>query len=64
MLNLLLWIPNICNGLLLGNATLVRVLTCCKIHARQWAFRKSWSTKFPLGMGVGGGKPHLASGLI
>ena len=30
MLNLLLWIYDICNELLLGNATLARVLTCCK----------------------------------
>ena len=34
---------DICNGLLLGKATLVRVLTCWKILLRQWALRKSWS---------------------
>ena len=61
MLNLCLWIGNICNGLLLGNASITRGLTCCKKLARHEASRKSWSTKFPLG---GGGKPYLASGLF
>ena len=61
MLNLCLWIGNICNGLLLGNASIARGLTCCKKLARHEASRKSWSTKFPLG--GGGGKPYLASGL-
>ena len=61
MLNLCLWIGNICNGLLLGNASIARGLTCCKKVARHEASRKSWSTKFPLG---GGGKPYLASGLL
>ena len=60
MLNLCLWIGNICNGLLLGNASIARGLTCCKKLARHEASRKSWSTKFPLG----GGKPYLASGLL
>ena len=60
MLNLCLWIGNICNGPLLGNASIARGLTCCKKLARHEASRKSWSTKFPLG---GGGKPYLASGL-
>ena len=49
MLNLCLWIGNICNGLLLGNASIARGLTCCKKLARHEASRKSWSTKFPLG---------------
>ena len=61
MLNLCLWIGNICNGLLLGNASIARGLTCCKKLARHEASRKSWSTKFPLG---GGGKPYLATGLL
>ena len=61
MLNLCLWIGNICNGLLLGNASIARGLTCCKKLARHEASRKSWSTKFPLG---GGGKSYLASGLL
>ena len=39
---------NICNGLLLGNASIARGLTCCKNLARHEASRKSWSTKFPL----------------
>ena len=60
MLNLCLWIGNISNGRLLGNASIARGLTCCKKLARHEASRKSWSTKFPLG---GGGKPYLASGL-
>ena len=60
MLNLCLWIGNICNGMLLGNASIARGLTCCKKLARHEASRKSLSTKFPLG---GGGKPYLASGL-
>ena len=49
MLNLCLWTGNICNGLLLGNASIARGLTCCKKLARHEASRKSWSTKFPLG---------------
>ena len=49
VLNLCLWIGNICNGLLLGNASIARGLTCCKKLARHEASRKSWSTKFPLG---------------
>ena len=61
MLNLCLWIGNICNGMLLGNASIARGLTCCKKLARHEASRKSLSTKFPLG---GGGKPYLASGLL
>ena len=52
-------IGNICNGRLLGNASIARGLTCCKKLARHEASRKSWSTKFPLG-----GKAYLASGLI
>ena len=60
MLNLCLWIGNICNGMLLGNASIARGLTCCKKLARHEASRKSLSTKFPLG----GGKPYLASGLL
>ena len=62
MLNSCLWIGNICIGLLLGNASIARGLTCCKKLSRYEASRKSWSTKFPLG-GGGGGKPYLASGL-
>ena len=42
-------IGNICNGLLLGNATIARWLSCCKK-----ASRKSWSTDFSLG----GDKPY------
>ena len=42
MLNLCLWIGNICNGMLLGNASIARGL------ARHEASRKSLSTKFPL----------------
>ena len=49
MLNLCLWIGNISNGLLLGNASIARGLTCCKKLARHEASRKLWSTKFPLG---------------
>ena len=49
MLNLLLSIGNIFNGLLLRNATLVSVLTCCRILVRHWALRKSWSPKFAMG---------------
>ena len=49
MLNLCFWIGNICNGLLLGNASIARGLTCCKKLARHEASRKPWSTKFPLG---------------
>ena len=49
MLNLCLWIGNICNGMLLGNASIARGLTCCKKLARHEASRKSLSTKFPLG---------------
>ena len=52
MLNLCLWIGNICNGLLFGNASIARGLTCCKKLARHEALRKSWSTKFPLWGGV------------
>ena len=62
MLNLLLLIGNICNGLLLGNATLVRVLTCCKILVRQWALRKAWSPKFPLVGEVNHVWPAVCSG--
>ena len=62
MLNLCLWIGNICNGLLLGNASIARGLTCCKKLERHEASRKSWSTKFALG--GGGGKPYLATGLL
>ena len=58
MLNLLLWIGNICNGLLLGNATLARGLTFCKKLPKNYASRKLWSTIFPLG----GGKPYLGGG--
>ena len=43
------FMSNICNGLLLGNASIARRLTCCKKLARHEASRKSWSTKFPLG---------------
>ena len=60
MLNLCIWIGNICNGLVLGNASIGRRLTCCKKLARHETSRKLWSTKFPLG---GGGKPYLATGL-
>ena len=58
--NLCALIGNICNGLLLGNASIARGLTHGKKLARHEASRKSWSTKFPLGEG---GKPYLASGL-
>ena len=44
MLNLCLWIGNICTGLLLGNASIARGLTCCKKLARHVASRKSWSS--------------------
>ena len=47
--NLCLLIGNICNGLLLGNTSIARGLTCCKKIARLETSRKSWSTKFPLG---------------
>ena len=61
MLNLCLWIGNICNGLLLGNASIARGLTCCKKLARHEASRKSWSTKFPPG-GSGGGAGGMGAG--
>ena len=51
---------NIRNRLLQGNAATYRGPTCCKMLVRQWASRKIWSTKIPLG----GGKPYLASGLL
>ena len=52
MLNLCLWIGNICNGLLLGNASIARGLT--------EGLKKIMVYKIPPG---GGGKPYLASGL-
>ena len=40
---------NVYNRLLPSNAPTARGLTCCKILVRHLAFRKSWSTKLPLG---------------
>ena len=50
MLNLCLWIGNICNGLLLGNASIARGLTWCKKK------RKSQDTRRQENHGEGGGK--------
>ena len=61
VLNLCLWIGNICNGLLLGNASIARGLTCCKNTRKTWGFKKIMVYKIPPG---GGGKPYLASGLL
>ena len=51
MLNLCLWIGNICNGFLLGNATIARGLTCCK-NSQDIKLQESR------------GQLYLASGLV
>ena len=56
---MILYDCNKCNRLLRGNTPIARGLTSCKMFARQYALRKTWSTKFPLW----GGKPYLSSGL-
>ena len=49
MLNLCLWIGNICNGLLLGNASIARGLTCCK-NSQDMRLQENHSLQnFPLG---------------
>ena len=60
MLNVCLWIGNIRNGLLLGNASIARGLTCCKNTRKTLGFKKNMVYKIPP---VGGGKPYLAAGL-
>ena len=63
MLNLCLKIGNICNGLLLGNASIAGELTWCKKTRKTLGFKKIMVYKIPTG-GGGVGKPYLATGLL
>ena len=63
MLNISLWIGNICNGLLLGNASIARGLTCCK-NSQDMRLQGNHGLQNSLlgvcGGGGAGGKPYLA----
>ena len=54
MLNLCLWIGNICNGLLLGNASIAKNSQDMRLQENHGLQNSPW----------GGGKPYLASGLL
>ena len=65
LLNLCLWIGNICNGLLFGKASIARELTCCKKTRKTLRFKKNKVYKIPPGVRGGGrGKPYLATDLV
>ena len=62
ILNLCLWTGNICNGLLLGNASIARGPNMVQKTCKTLGLKKIMVYKIPL-VG-GGGKPYLATGLL